>query len=218
MDKNNIAELMSSITSCAKDAICGPCEARQCCCSTDLPLTAADVRRIVTTMQLPPQRFIEVVQSADGFIMTPGSSSRVILRLRRRKLPRKRGGGCVCLFLLVLDAEIRRCGLGKVSPVACRLYPARLSNEQVILSPDRGCVKEWDPDEATLLMEPGLIATAKRETDEHKEFMARWNALVSSKDPEERARFEVSELLAALVSTPTAVCIATAPMREAGDD
>lgn len=179
-------------------AACLGCEGR-CCTAYVVPLTGADVWRIVQAQRLAPNIFVqrepEAYPTATGFLLRPhGPTYAIALRHqyeRRNERP--------CIFLMDLRDGVRRCGIYAHRPRACRTYPMQRQAAGVVPREDMLCPSgSW----AGVTQRPGSWDAQLTLQDEEWECYARvvqaWNAAVDQRPADNG--YVLDEYLAYLVA------------------
>ncbi len=105
-----------------------------CCRRYLVPVTVADVHRIVTATALHPREFVQLIGHTvppAGFRLRPGGDQLYLM------LDRRATGACV--FLVELPSGQARCGAYPHRPSACRTFPTSLKHGTPTIRPDVRC-------------------------------------------------------------------------------
>src|SRR5258705_1554650 len=105
-----------------------------CCRRYLVPITLADIHRIVEATALHPREFVQLVVHPvppPGFRLRPGGDEQFLM------LDRRRTGACV--FLMELSSGQARCGAYLHRPSACRTFPTSLRHGTPAVRTDVRC-------------------------------------------------------------------------------
>jgi Fe-S-cluster containining protein len=153
----------------------------ECCRRYLVPVTVADVHRIIAATALHPREFVQLTGHAlpsAGFQLGRGSGQQHLV------LDRRSSGACV--FLLELASGQARCGAYQHRPSACRTFPTILRHgtpairAEIRCEPGAWCLAVMDlAGYRHDLKEQGTAWEA------HGRIVATWNSQVAAERTEE---------------------------------
>ncbi len=166
------------------------CAAKRCCTLRTVVVTGADIARIATTLDVPPESFLRMVPAAsgeEGFALD-GSAQRFHMALARRSGKSTTTG---CLFLIHVDDTVARCGLGSLRPRACQAFPATGSEHVVNISTDALCsCRTWTIANLDRGRARALLGRWNHEQERYHQLVRDWNAQVQAQG---KGRFTFSD-------------------------
>lgn len=150
----------------------------QCCRRYLVPVTAADVGRIVAATALHPAEFLalhEVTGGRRGFRLDPAGPPHLLV-LDQREAPDQS-----CVFLMELPGGHGRCGAYAARPLACRTFPMVLRHGTAALRPDTPCGPTgWNLAAMDLSARRRQLREQAAAWGVHARVVAEWNAMVDA--------------------------------------
>jgi Fe-S-cluster containining protein len=172
-----------------KDMLWLSCAAKRCCSARTVVLSGADIWRIAGRLQVPPTSFLRAVAAPpdadDAFALdqTPQRWRAALARSADR-------GSATCIFLVQPNGAAR-CGLGAGRPLPCRHFPAVLAGDVVSVPADMSCsCHTWSLADLDIARERETLQQAEAEGRQHRDLVARWNALIAAGAPSMRRTLE----------------------------
>ena len=171
----------------AEDVQCRACNCTGACCHRYVVnLCGHDVWLISTQLRLRPEEFTVVVSqdnaSLGGFRLEPNGKNYGLGLDKRRWGSRgkvtQRGP---CIFLIRMKTGVERCGIHAIRPVACRVYPMSILNDELKQSPQALCpAGSWVLDARQELEWRRSLNSGRMQFDIYSEVLARWNERVDA--------------------------------------
>ena len=156
------------------------CATKRCCSLRTVLPTGADIWRIATHLQVPPESFLRAIPSptgaSDAFIL---DSTRQPLHAALARRSQKARADCI--FLMQLGERAARCGLGELRPLSCHTFPAVGAPDMISIDETQMCTcRIWSLAD----LDRPHISTLLRQTDheqqQYRAVIAAWNALVDN--------------------------------------
>lgn len=156
------------------------CAAKRCCSVRTVLPTGADIWRIATALDVPPQSFLRPVaaQSAVEGAFLLGPERQPFHAALARRVVKSRPAACV--FLVQLGEHAARCGLDGLRPLPCHAFPAVGDGQIVRVSDEQPCsCRTWALAD---LDRPHIAAVLHQEQGEREayhEVIRAWNARIA---------------------------------------
>lgn len=175
-----------------------------CCHRYLVNLCGYDVWLVATQLRLRPEEFVVAFSHADpqlgGFQLQRGGKSHGLALDKRRWGSRgKASQRGPCIFLTRMTNGIERCGIHAIRPVACRVYPMSMRNDELTQRSDALCpAGSWVLSEQQKTEWHRWVNHGRMQFDIYAEVLSRWNARVDA--AAETAYFSILNFLAYLLN------------------
>jgi Fe-S-cluster containining protein len=154
------------------------CATKRCCALRTVLPSGADIWRIATRLDVPPESFLRPIPAppaADDAIALAPPHPPVRAALARRAL---KGRVSACVFLMQVDGRAARCGLGGLRPLSCRAFPAAGAGGAVRVGDDLPCdCRAWSLADLDRQHVSALLRQAEHERERYRAVIHEWNAL-----------------------------------------
>jgi hypothetical protein len=157
------------------------CAAKRCCSARTVLPTGADIWRIATRLQAPPESFLRPVaadpNADDAFLLAPAGQL-FHAALARRTV---QGRVSVCVFLMQLGDRAARCGLDGLRPLPCRSFPAESAGGALRVGDDLPCTcRCWSLADLDRAHASALLRQEQQERRQYHAIIQAWNARVGA--------------------------------------
>ncbi len=148
---------------------CAGCEV-SCCKEYVVQLNGHDIYRLIASVELPLQKYIELRRSKDSSAVLLKDSAEVdFYELTLAHGPR----GCV--FLEQKGKQLE-CGVHPSKPGVCLGYPFSLSRGKIIQITEKLCPVDWEIDGESERHVSGVIRELQEEWCIYDELVSEWNS------------------------------------------
>jgi Fe-S-cluster containining protein len=156
------------------------CATKRCCTQRTVFPTSAEIWRIASQLDVPPESFLRAVPTQHAhepsFLLEPNGRSMQAALLRRAL----GGNTAACVFLMQLGAH-NRCGLGPLRPIACQIFPASADSAPPHLAKADVCqCRQWslsDLDRPRIAAQLDQLAVERQRYQQH---VAAWNERIQT--------------------------------------
>lgn len=165
------------------------CAVKRCCSLRTVLPTGADICRIATQLQVPPESFLRAIpapESATNAFILDSTRQPLYAALARRSQKARAD----CIFLMQLGERAARCGLGALRPLSCQAFPAVGAPGMLSVDEDQICTcRTWSLADLDRPHVSALLRQATHEQRQYEAVIASWNALVDDAPANTRFSF-----------------------------
>ena len=181
-----------------RDRLWNACATKSCCRTTRVHVTAADLARLTSALELPTLAVVLAAplrppDDVDGFVLWPGGPAwELVLRKNGAVGPL----GAPCVFLVETNDGHALCGAGNARPTSCRAFPAVVDEDEVRVLDGTCPCHRWSRDDVSDdECAAALVAAAEEAAD--RALIAEWNRLVEHRGGRHTVEAFCDHLLAA---------------------
>jgi Fe-S-cluster containining protein len=159
-----------------RDQLWNACATKSCCRTTRVHLTAADLVRLTSALEVPALAVATAAplrppHEADGFVLQPGGPAwELVLRKNGVVGP----SGAPCVFLVETNDGHALCGAGEMRPRSCRAFPAVVERDTVRVAGGLCPCHHWGPEDLGDHESAEALAAAAEEAAD-RAVIADWN-------------------------------------------